>query len=155
MKPVYPLQTEFLFNLEADLSFPEAIGPVPEGLRMTFYVKGGKFEGPKLRGKVKPVGADWFVLRPDQVGQLDVRATLETDDGELIYVYYNGLIDFPEEVKSELARGVLQPGGEFRILTNPVFRTSSQKYSWLNSTFAVGVGVTGENMVSYSIYKIT
>lgn len=153
--PNYSFKTEFLCEIEADLGFPEIIGPVVEGVRVTFPILGGTFEGPKLKGTIKPVGADWFVIRNDQVGQLDVRATLETDDGELIYVYYQGLIDFPEETKKELAQGNLPVGGEFRILTNPIFRTASQKYSWLNGTFAVGAGSSGENKVSYSIYKIT
>ncbi|RJP25089.1 MAG: DUF3237 domain-containing protein [Candidatus Abyssobacteria bacterium SURF_5] len=152
--PAYQFDTEYLFDIEAELSLPELIGQVPEGLRIHFYIQGGKFEGPKLRGTLKPVGADWFVIRPDGIGQLDVRATLETDDGAAIYVYYKGLIDFPEDVKKELAQGGLPQGGEFRILTNPTFRTSSPKYSWLNGTFAVGVGSSGENKVKYSIYKI-
>jgi hypothetical protein len=78
-------------------------------------------------------------MRRDGVGQLDVRGTVETDDGELIYVYYSGLADF---------------SGEPRLFTNPVFRTASDKYSWLNSTFAVAVGAPGENSVSYSVYKL-
>jgi len=153
--PKYSFATEFLCDIEAELSFPEVIGPIAEGMRATFYIQGGTFEGPNLKGTIKPVGADWFVIRNDQVGQLDVRATLETDDGELIYVYYQGLVDFPEETKKELAQGNLPVGGEFKILTNPVFRTASQKYAWLNGTFAVGVGSSGENKVSYSIYRIT
>ncbi len=150
--PNYLFATEFLFDIEADLSFPELIGNVPEGMRMNFYLQGGRFEGPKLRGVVKPVGADWFLIRPDHVGQLDVRAVLETDDGELIYVYYIGMINFPEEVKQQLAQGQL-PMGEYRIFTNPIFRTASAKYSWLNSTFAIGVGASGENKVRYSVYR--
>jgi len=153
--PKHSFETEFLCDFETELSLPEIIGPVPEGTRVTLYLQGGRFEGPKVKGTVKPVGADWLVIRNDQVGQLDVRATLETDDGELIYVYYQGLVDFPEETKKELAQGNLPVGGEFRILTNPIFRTASQKYAWLNSTFAVGVGLLRGNKVSYSIYRIT
>lgn len=139
--PKYSFDAEFLCEIEADLSVPELIGQVPEGVRTTFYIEGGTFEGPELRGKVRPVGADWFVMRPDGIGELDVRATLETDDGELIYVYYKGLAD-------------LSGKDEPRIITNPVFRTASEKYSWLNGIFAVAVGAPGENKVSYSVYKI-
>lgn len=151
--PKYSFETEFLCDIEAELSLPEMIGSVPEGVRINFYITGGTFEGPDLRGKVRPVGADWFLIRPDGVGQLDVRATLETDDGALIYVYYHGVIDFPDEAKQELARGGL-PAGEFTIFTNPIFRTSSEKYAWLNGTFAVGVGSAADNKVRYSIYRI-
>lgn len=151
--PKFSFETEFLCELEADLSAPELIGPVPEGVRTTFYIEGGTFEGPKIRGKVRPVGADWLLMRPDGVGQLDVRATLETDDGELIYVYYYGLIDLRGSAVPE-GEGGVQPMENARILTNPIFRTASEKYSWLNSTFAVAVGAPGENKVSYSIYEI-
>ena len=137
--PKYSLETEFLCDIEAELGEPELIGDVPEGTRTTFYIKGGTIEGPKIRGKVRPVGADWFVMRRDGVGQLDVRVTIETDDGALVYVYYYGLADFSEEPK---------------LFTNPIFRTASEKYSWLNGTFTVAVGVPGENKVSYSVYRL-
>jgi hypothetical protein len=147
--PKYEFEAEFLCDIEADLSVPELIGSVPEGVRTTFYIEGGTFEGPNIRGKIKPVGADWFVMRPDGVGQLDVRATLETEDGELIYVYYTGLVNLQgAAIMSD------EGGDEPKIFTNPVFRTASEKYSWLNSTFAVAVGAAGENKVSYSVYKI-
>ena len=141
--PKYEFEAEFLCDIEADLSEPELIGQVPEGVRTTFYIEGGTFEGPLVRGKVKPVGADWLVMRSDGVGQLDVRVTLETDDGELIYVSYSGLVD--------IASGSIESA---RILTNPVFRTASEKYSWLNKTFAVGVGSAEDQKVRYSIYRI-
>jgi hypothetical protein len=139
--PKFSFDAEFLCDIEADLSVPEMIGQVPEGVRTTFYIAGGTFEGPNIRGKVRPVGADWLVMRSDGIGELDVRATLETDDGELIYVYYKGLTD-------------MSGGAEPRIITNPVFRTASEKYSWLNGVFAVGIGAPGENKVSYSVYRI-
>ena len=137
--PKHALETEFLCDIEAELSEPELIGDVPEGTRTTFYIKGGTIEGPEIRGKIRPVGADWFIMRRDGVGQVDVRATIETDDGELIYVYYYGLLDF---------------SGEGKLFTNPIFRTASEKYSWLNGTFAVAVGAPGEGTVTYSVYRL-
>jgi hypothetical protein len=151
--PKHPFDAEFLCDIEADLGEPELIGAVPEGVRTTFYIKGGKIEGPEIRGKIRPVGADWFLLRPDGVGQLDVRATVETDDGELIYVSYNGLLDLTVAMAQGSADAE-QPAPEPRIFTNPIFRTASEKYSWLNRTFAVAVGAPGENKVSYSVYRL-
>jgi hypothetical protein len=40
----------------AALREPEAIGPIPEGLRMNFYVTGGTFEGTKCKDSIVPVG---------------------------------------------------------------------------------------------------
>jgi hypothetical protein len=77
---------EHIFSYSAILKNPpEIIGPVPEGIRANFYVTGGEVKGPKLNGKILPVGGDWLTIRPDGVGILDVRATFETNDGALIY----------------------------------------------------------------------
>src|SRR6185503_14135752 len=79
------------YSLEHVLSFtgigeaaPEMIGAVPEGLRVNFYNAGGTVGGPRIRGKVRPVGGDWMTVRPDGVAVVDVRVTFETDDGALI-----------------------------------------------------------------------
>jgi hypothetical protein len=73
------------YKLEHILSYtgelanpPEIIGPVPEGTRVNFYASGGEVTGPKVRGKVRPVGGDWMTVRKDGVAILDVRATFET-----------------------------------------------------------------------------
>ena len=50
---------ERLFSYTASLEMPpETIGPVPGGVRVNVYITGGEVEGPKLRGKLRPVGAD-------------------------------------------------------------------------------------------------
>jgi hypothetical protein len=44
--------------------------------------------------------------------------------------------------------------GKYYFRTNPVFQTSSKKYSWLNHTIAVGVGKMIKGGVAYRIYAI-
>ena len=56
--------------------------------------------------------------------------------------------------RCDCARAACAEADEPRIFTNPVFRTASEKYSWLNGVFAVAVGAPGENKVSYSVYRI-
>jgi hypothetical protein len=85
-------QLEFLYEISAYLESPIAIGENPHGNRQIVPVTGGSFEGPRLKGKVLPGGGDWLLVRPDGVGELDVRATLQTDDGAFIYVTYRGYI---------------------------------------------------------------
>jgi hypothetical protein len=66
---------EYLMRYRADLKPPVEVGAVPSGNRRIFDVTGGSFEGPRLRGKILPSGADWLLLGSDGVGRLDVRAT--------------------------------------------------------------------------------
>ena len=70
---------EYLFSYWATLAPPEVIGPMAEGIRVHFYVTAGEVSGPKMRGQLRTVGGDWLLLRPDGVGLLDVRATMELD----------------------------------------------------------------------------
>lgn len=137
--PEIGLKSELLLKMQADLEPPQAIGGTPHGNRSIFYAKGGWVDGPKVKGKVLAGGGDWFLMREDGIGELDVRATFETDDGALIFTHY---------------RGVLNPRtGYFR--TTPRFETSSDKYGWLNDVIAVGVGwQSAPNQVSYNVYHI-
>ena len=58
----------------------QKLGAIPHGTRSIVPIAGGDFEGSRLRGKVLPGGGDWLLLRSDDVLELDLRVTLETDD---------------------------------------------------------------------------
>jgi hypothetical protein len=103
------------------------IGAGPRGTRLTFPVTGGSVEGDRLRGKVLPGGGDWVVKRPDGVLELDLRITLETDDGALIHMTFEGI------------RNDGAPGAPY-FRTLPRFETAEAKYSFLNRLLAVGTG---------------
>ena len=102
----------------------EEIGSTPHGKLSIFPVTGGSFEGERLRGKVLAGGGDWVSGRADNALELDLRVTLETDDGALIYMTFTGLRDDAHQY--------------FRTL--PRFETAAPKYAFLNRLLAVGIG---------------
>src|SRR5260370_27088116 len=115
---------------------------------------GGSFEGPRLRGEVLPDGGDWLLMRPDSVLEQDVRITPKTDDGAFIYVRYAGMRHGPPEVVARLAQGETVDPSEYYFRVAPVFETGADRYAWLNSILAVGVGERlPPNMVRYSISR--
>ncbi|HEY3257076.1 MAG TPA: DUF3237 domain-containing protein [Polyangiaceae bacterium] len=118
------MQTRPLLTLHLSTAPTQDIGAVPRGTRVTFPVTGGSFEGDRLRGKVLG-GDDWTVRRSDGLIELDLRVTLQTDDGALIYLTFDGL-------RNDGAEG----GAYFRTL--PRFETSQPKYAFLNRILAVG-----------------
>lgn len=148
------LKAELLFELSVDLEPPQNVGATPRGNRQIYYVKGGSFEGPKVKGEVLPGGGDWLLFRPDGAAELDVRATARTDDGHLIYTYYRGIIQAPPEVAQRLFMGEAVDPSQYYFRTAPVFETSSEKYGWLNRIVAVGVGQIKPNWVGYSVYQV-
>jgi hypothetical protein len=117
---------------------PEVIGPVPGGIRTNFYVVDGEISGPRLRGRVRPVGGDWFTVRTDGVGILDVRATFESHDGALIEIAFTGIGDLGEDGYQKFLRQELTRSLQLRVA--PRFRTAHPDYEWLNRVQCIGVG---------------
>jgi hypothetical protein len=135
------LKHELLYEIEFTLDSIIDVGKTPLGKRVIYPVTGGVFEGPKLKGKVLPVGADWLVELESGIRKLDVNVVLETDDGAIIYVTYTGFYHTNDD-------GSVY----FRII--PIFETSSEKYSWLNHTISVGIGRSKKGGVEYTVYAI-
>ena len=67
---------------------------------------GGTFIGPELNGKLLPgASADWQTVLPDGTALGDIRYTLQTDGGDLLYVQSRGVRHGSAEVLARLARG--------------------------------------------------
>lgn len=121
------MRSRSLMTLRLKTAPTQDFGSGPHGTRVTFPVVGGSFEGERLRGKVLPGGGDWTIRRADGILELELRVTLETDDGALVYLTFTGIRD-------DGAAGAPY----FRTL--PRFETAEPKYSFLNRLLAVGSG---------------
>lgn len=149
---MFDYRMDHIFSYEATLSEPEIIGPVPEGIRANFYVTGGRFNGPEMNGTLRAVGADWLTIRRDGVGVLDVRATLETGDGALIYMTYSGITDLGENGHDNFLQGQIPT--RLQLRTVPRFQSSHPDYAWLNriQAFSVGEANLETSTVYYDVY---
>jgi hypothetical protein len=145
---------EYLMTYHAELEPPVEVGAVPSGVRRIVDVKGGAFEGPRLKGRILPGGGDWLLVGNDGVARLDVRATLETHDGARIYVQYPGVLVLNERIAQALARGGETRYGETYFMTQPRFETGDPRYAWLNSVVAVGEGRVRPGVVEYRVYQV-
>lgn len=118
-----PINSRPLMVLRLATSATQEIGSTADGTLTIFPVIGGSFEGERLRGKVV-AGGDWVRARADGTLTLDLRVTLETDDGGLIHMTFTGVRDDAHNY--------------FR--TVPRFETAAPKYAFLNRLLAVGIG---------------
>ncbi len=148
------IEAELLFQLEMRITGVDSVGVTARGTRVIAHVKGG-FDGPGLKGTVED-GDDWFVLRRDGVGELDVRLTLKTDGGEYIYMHYTGIAEIPQAAIDAAGPGQL-PSGKFKLRTAVNLETGSERHARLNRVQAVGVGAsdTSAGTVSYKIYALS
>ena len=113
-----------LMTLRLATAAIEEIGSTPDGTLSIFPVVGGSFEGDRLRGSVLPGGGDWVTAKGDGTFEVDLRVTLETDDGALIHMTFTGVRDDANHY--------------FRTL--PLFETAAPQYAFLNRLLAVGIG---------------
>ena len=124
--PMVLPRTEFVYEAIVDLEPTVQLGQSPFGERRMVPIVGGTFEGPGLRGKVLPGGADRQLVRRDGATALDAIYELQTHDGAVISIR--------NRVLSRPARGD-QP--RYAISTIDITAPDGP-YGWLNDYVYVG-----------------
>ena len=130
-----------LCEVDVTLAEPIVVGPGPAGMRVIGEVRSARATG-QLTGSLKGhAAADWLLLQGG-VGVLDVRVTLETDDGAVIFAQYNGRMDVSEGI------------GAAPVYVAPRFETGDPRYAWLNLVQAVGKGRFSGTALHYEWYEV-
>src|SRR5260370_19786705 len=102
---------------------------------------GGTSTGPELNGKVLPASsADWQIALPDGTALGDIRYTLQTDDGDLLYVQSRGVRHGNADVLERLARGEDADATEYTFRTSIQIETAAPALDWLNKGVFISVG---------------
>lgn len=150
------LQSRHLMTLTLDVDFAGTlgIGPTPQGRRRIAPIRGGTFSGERLNGSVLPGGADWVIYRPDGAMAIDVRITLKTGDGALIYCTYQGLFRAEPEPMSRFMKGEILGNDEYRIRTLMRLESGAPAYQWLNDTLAIGLGHQTATGPVYTLHEV-
>ena len=153
--PRMELRAEFLWRAHIDVEGFYEVGDTFRGRRSIVRVKGGWFEGPKVKGDILAGTGDWFVVRPGGVAEGDVRDTYRTNDGHVIYVSYRGILNVSPEIWERLRQGEDVDPSVYYLRGQPMFETAvATRYSWLNNIVAVSVGKQEALGVTYDVYQI-
>lgn len=148
------LKSEWIMDLKADVAPPVEIADGPMGTRRVIPILGGTFEGPTLKGKVVPGGADYQILRKDDVTVLEAKYLLETDDGVTIAVTNRGMRHGPPEVLKRLFAGEPVDPSEYYFRAVPEFEAPPGPYEWLNKSLFMSVGERTVDGVVIHFYRI-
>ena len=144
-----------IYRLEAVLGEPVDVGDVSAGRRRIVPWTGGTFSGPELNGKVVPgASADWQIALADGTALGDIRYTLQTDSGALLYVQSRGVRHGSPEVLERLGRGEDVDASEYTFRTSTQIETASGELDWLNKGVFVSVGGRGPEGVVYETYLV-
>ena len=144
-----------VFRLDATLGEPLDLGEADHGHRRIVPLTGGTFTGPELSGTLLPgASADWQRVLPDGTALGDLRYTLSTAAGDLLYVQSLGIRHGPDEVLARLGRGEEVDPGEYTFRTSTLIETAAPGLDWLNRGVFVGVGARQPGGVIYATYLV-
>ena len=151
--PAAPTLT-FSFELRAQVGPPAELGQVPHGRRRIVPILGGTVRGPQLSAKVVPGGADWQLIQADGFTELDTRYTLETEQGQLVYVQNAGIRTAAPDVMQRLLAGQSVDPKLVYFRTVPKFETSAPELQWIARSVFVGIGERFPTEVVVRFYRL-
>jgi hypothetical protein len=144
-----------VYRLEATLGAVLDGGDVAQGRRRIVTLVGGSFTGPALSGKLLPgASADWQITTVDGTAFGDIRYTLETDRGDLLYVQSRGVRHGSPEVLARLGRGEDVDPSDYVFRTSTQIETAAADLDWLNKGVFIGVGSRQPEGVIYETYLV-
>jgi muconolactone delta-isomerase len=144
-----------VYRLEATLGQPLDLGDTAQGHRRIVPLTGGTFTGPELEGKLLPgASADWQTVLPDGTALGDVRYTLQTNGGDLLFVQSRGVRHGSPEVLARLGRGEDVDAGEYTVRASTQIETAAPHLGWLNRGVFIGVAGRQPAAVIYDTYLV-
>ncbi len=146
---------DLIYRLEATVGDPQDVGEISAGRRRIVPLTGGTFHGPELRGTLLPeASADWQVILTDGTALGDVRYTLETERGDLLYVQSRSVRHGSPEVLERLGRGEDVDAGEYTFRGSAKIETGAADLDWLDKGIFISVGGRQPGGVTYEVYLV-
>ncbi len=144
-----------VYRLQATLAQPLELGDIAQGRRRIVPLTGGTFSGPEINGKLLPgASADWQIVLPDGTALGDIRYTLQTDAGDLLYVQSRSVRHGSAEVLARLGRGEDVDASEYTFRTWTQIETAAPDLDWLNKGVFISVGARQAASVIYETYLV-
>jgi len=144
-----------VYRLEATVAAPVDLGDVAQGRRRIVALTGGTFTGPDLEGTLVPgASADWQIVRPDGTALGDIRYTLQTSGGDVLYVQSRSVRHGSAEVLDRLGRGEDVDPSEYTFRTSTQIETAAPALDWLNKGVFISVGARQPGGVTYETYLV-
>jgi hypothetical protein len=134
---------------------PQFVGAGPLGVRVVGGVATGTVSGPRINGTIVGPGADWMLVGPDGFGRVDVRLQIETDDGAVVFLRYEGLIELNAASSTALIDAAAETAWDDQYFrTTPRFETGDDRYAWLNRTAFVARGRVTRDGLEYEVFRV-
>ena len=148
------LQTKYVFTITAEIADVTTAGDIGHGVRRIIPITGGEVRGDDVNGKVLPFGADFQIIRPNELIDLEARYAFETDDGAVVYVENKGIRFGPVDLLQKLKRGEPVDPKLIYFRTSPKFETGAEKYRWLMEHIFVASAARHADRVVIDVHQV-
>jgi hypothetical protein len=148
------LATRYVFTITARIDAVTSAGDIGHGTRRIIPIIGGEVHGAGINGKVLPFGADFQIIRPDELIELEAKYALELDDGAVIYVENVGIRFGPKELLEKLKRGEAVDPKLIYFRTTPKFETGAPNYRWLMQYLFIGSAARHVDRVVIDVHQV-
>jgi hypothetical protein len=148
------LSREPIFRIRADLGEIVELGATPYGGRRMIPILGGRVEGPKLKGRILPGGADWQIILGNGVADIQARYAIESDAGGRVVVKSDGMRHGPREVLEAIARGEKVDPSRYYFRTVMRFEAADPALAWMDKIIALARGEREQLMVRLDVYEV-
>jgi hypothetical protein len=148
------LRTRYVFTITANIGSVTSAGDIGHGVRRIIPIVGGEVRGEAINGKVCAFGADFQIIRPNELIELEAKYAFETDDGAVVYVENKGIRFGPVELLQRLKRGEPVDPELIYCRTVPKFETGSEKYRWLMEHLFIGSAARHADRVVIDVHQV-
>jgi hypothetical protein len=148
------LLTKYVFTITAHIGGVMSAGETGHGVRRIIPVIGGEVRGAGINGKVCAFGADFQIIRPSELIELEAKYAFETDDGAVVYVENRGIRFGPIDLLQKLKRGEPVDPKLIYFRTVPRFETGSEKYRWLMENLFIGSAARHPDRVVLDVHQV-
>jgi len=148
------LLTRYVFTITALIGEVTSAGEIGTGVRRIIPIIGGEVKGEGINGKVCPFGADFQIIRPNELIELEAKYAFETDDGAVVYVENKGIRFGPVELLQKLKRGEPVDPKLIYCRTVPKFETGAEKYRWLMEHLFVASVARHADRVVIDVFQV-
>ena len=154
-EPRFVPETEFVTSVKTTYSKnADVLGPTPDGLRINYYLAGGRATGPRLNATELPRGGDFLTIRRDGIAVVSVRAVFRSDNDALIGAEVSGRVDMGEDAYVKAVAGNLPESATLQLAV--ILSTADERYLWVNRCqfMAVGQLYVAEAAVHYDVFAL-
>ena len=148
------LQTSYVFTITAEIGDVTTAGEIGSGVRRIIPITGGEVKGEGINGKVCAFGADFQIIRPNELIDLEAKYAFETNDGATVYVENKGMRFGPVELLQKLKRGEPVDPKLIYFRTVPRFETGHEKYRWLMHSLFIGSAARHADRVIIDVHQV-